>query len=286
MLMPFATLGSLINFCDCLMSGGTGVNDHSEVGSSYIHFNFTAHQDKATPSIAGNVSEGVMLNRSPIFLGGQGGLVGPTRMAFGTVVAAGTICRRDVLQPGKLVFGQNGGRLKETSYNFETYGDITRIVKNNLLYIGDLHALYAWYMYARPLMMADDIFTKFCIEGAKCQIAAMVEERIKRLSQLGVKLRKSLEISGGSNGKPGIIRRHEQFVSRWDFVAEKLKLSDGISVNNRYYDVFIKSLQKIKGNNYLEIIRDMTPEVKAQGTLWLQQTADSVGGLWGDITDG
>ena len=47
-LFPFVTLGSLINFCDCLMAGGTGPKDHSEVGSSYIHFNFTPNQDKAT----------------------------------------------------------------------------------------------------------------------------------------------------------------------------------------------------------------------------------------------
>ncbi|HZL05359.1 MAG TPA: UDP-N-acetylglucosamine pyrophosphorylase, partial [Coriobacteriia bacterium] len=31
-LLPFVTLGSLINFCDCLMAGGTSRKDHSEVG--------------------------------------------------------------------------------------------------------------------------------------------------------------------------------------------------------------------------------------------------------------
>jgi len=47
-LLPFVTMGSLINFCDCLMSGGTSRKNHSEVGSSYIHFNYTPNQDKAT----------------------------------------------------------------------------------------------------------------------------------------------------------------------------------------------------------------------------------------------
>ena len=70
-LFPFVTLGSLINFCDCLMSGGTDRNHHSEVGSSYIHFNFTPNQDKATPSLIGDVPHGVMLNQKPIFLGGR-----------------------------------------------------------------------------------------------------------------------------------------------------------------------------------------------------------------------
>ncbi len=33
-LFPFVTLGSLVNFCDCLMSGGTSRKNHSAVGSS------------------------------------------------------------------------------------------------------------------------------------------------------------------------------------------------------------------------------------------------------------
>ncbi|MBF0204093.1 MAG: hypothetical protein HQK67_07195 [Desulfamplus sp.] len=36
-LFPFVTLGSLINFCDCLMAGGRSRKDHSEVGSSFMH---------------------------------------------------------------------------------------------------------------------------------------------------------------------------------------------------------------------------------------------------------
>ena len=78
-LFPFVTLGSLINFCDCLMAGGTSRKDHSEVGSSYIHFNFTPDGDKTTASLFGDVPRGVMLDQPPIFLGGQGGAVGPVR---------------------------------------------------------------------------------------------------------------------------------------------------------------------------------------------------------------
>ena len=44
---------------------------------------------------AGLGNPGVMLNQSPIFLGGQGGLVGPCRLAFGTITAAGTINRKE-----------------------------------------------------------------------------------------------------------------------------------------------------------------------------------------------
>ncbi|MBW1849448.1 MAG: UDP-N-acetylglucosamine pyrophosphorylase, partial [Deltaproteobacteria bacterium] len=82
-LFPYVTLGSLINFCDCLMSGGTNRKNHSEVGSAYIHFNYAPDQHKATASLIGDVSRGVMLRQKPIFLGGQGGLVGPCRLEYG-----------------------------------------------------------------------------------------------------------------------------------------------------------------------------------------------------------
>ncbi|MBV1862407.1 MAG: UDP-N-acetylglucosamine pyrophosphorylase, partial [Nannocystaceae bacterium] len=84
-LLSFVTLGSLINFCDCLMAGGTSRRDHSEVGSGFIHFNFTpwgARGDKATPSLIGDVPRGVFLRESKIFLGGSAGLVGPGPVSY------------------------------------------------------------------------------------------------------------------------------------------------------------------------------------------------------------
>ena len=101
-LFPFVQLGSLVNFCDCLMAGGTNRRNHSEVGSSFIHFNYTPRQDKATPSLIGDVPRGVMLREPPIFLGGQGGIVGPVQIDYGTVIPAGIICRQDFKTAGSL----------------------------------------------------------------------------------------------------------------------------------------------------------------------------------------
>ncbi len=76
-LLPFVTLGSLINFCDCLMAGGTSRKDHSEVGSSYIHFNYTPDGDKTTASLFGDVPRGVMLDQPPDLPGRPGRGRGP-----------------------------------------------------------------------------------------------------------------------------------------------------------------------------------------------------------------
>ncbi|NQT10729.1 MAG: protein GlmU, partial [Desulfobacteraceae bacterium] len=154
-LFPFVTLGSQIDFCDCLMAGGTSRKNHSEVGSSYIHFNYTPEQDKATPSLIGDVPGGVMLNQNPIFLGGQGGLVGPCRLAFGTVVAAGTIYRKDELRPQRLIFDKpgKGGNIAFTA---DAYRGIKRIVTNNIIYMANLTALMQWYIHVRTQFISDD----------------------------------------------------------------------------------------------------------------------------------
>ena len=109
LLFPFVTLGSLINACDCLMAGGTSRKNHSEIGSSFIHFNYTPNQDKATPSMMGDVHHGVMLNCRPIVLGGQGGLVGPVRIGYGCMTAAGSIIRKDELKNDRMLIGGVSG---------------------------------------------------------------------------------------------------------------------------------------------------------------------------------
>ena len=142
-LMPFVTLGSLINFCDVLLAGGTSRTNHSEVGSSYIHFNFTPDGDKTTASLFGDVPRGVLLDRHPIFLGGQGGAVGPVATGFGTVVGAGSILRDDVPEDDQLVLpAPPATRQRPVAPN--SYSKLNRIIAHNVSYLGNLSALEAW----------------------------------------------------------------------------------------------------------------------------------------------
>ena len=65
-LLSYVTLGSLINCCDCLISGGRSRSNHTEIGSGFIHFNFTPwgeNGDKATPSLVGGVPRGAFPQR-------------------------------------------------------------------------------------------------------------------------------------------------------------------------------------------------------------------------------
>src|SRR5262245_56439379 len=146
-LLPFVTLGSLINFCDCLMSGGTGDADHSEVGSGFVHFNFTPFSDKATPSIFGDVVLGAFLREPRIFLGGNAGAVGPVRVGFGSVLAAGSVYRHDY-GDRMLVLGE-GTRSEARRFDVEIVRGARARVRKNLDYLAELSALLAFHREVR-----------------------------------------------------------------------------------------------------------------------------------------
>ena len=278
-LFPFVTLGSLINFCDCLMAGGTSRKNHSEVGSSYIHFNYTPNQDKATPSLLGDVPRGVMLDQPPIFLGGQGGLVGPCQIAFGTVIAAGSIYRKDVMSPGKLVMP---GPLKavNTPHTLGHYRSIKRIVGHNVHYIASLMALSQWYANVRALFVS-----KACpdtlLQGSIAVLNLNIRERIKRLGLFSSKLPESVELYRnllqGGKSHPAMEQQLE-FNQKWPEI-EKLLIDFDYTDNSALSDPFLNRITdgiREKGNDYIEVIRHTDKSTRAMGTLWLDKIISDI----------
>jgi bifunctional UDP-N-acetylglucosamine pyrophosphorylase / glucosamine-1-phosphate N-acetyltransferase len=278
-LFPFVTLGSLINFCDCLMAGGDSRRNHSEVGSSYIHFNFTPNQDKATPSLIGDVPQGVMLNQPPIFLGGQGGLVGPCRLAYGTTVAAGTIVRKDELRPGRLLYG---GVHKEGNVLYQPggYRNEKRVVINNIIYVGNLIALAQWYRHVRGLFVSED-FTEPLLNGLKEKLDRAVSERIHRFEALCAKIRKYQETQ--KRNAPGRTssawKRNQELVTRWSQMKESFDQHRNEAGDTGVRDSFLEKVQKgirENGLNYIAVIQGLTHSDGIVGSQWLQGIVDRV----------
>ncbi len=198
-LLSFVTLGSLINFCDVLMAGGTSRQDHSEVGSGYIHFNFTPwgrRGDKATASLVGDVVDGVFLRSKRIFLGGSGGLIGPTSAGYGSIAAAGQVVRRDV-PPERLVLQAT----KPLDVPAAEPGDqrVERVWRRNVRFIGQLAALREWYRQVRlaraalgaaaepaciPLREGLDVIDS-CLRERVARLEAFLTERGRTLPPLG-----------------------------------------------------------------------------------------------------
>ena len=278
-LFPFVTMGSLINFCDCLMGGGTGPKDHSEVGSSYIHFNFTPNQDKATASLIGDVPSGVMLNQPPIFLGGQGGLVGPSRLTFGTIIAAGTIYRKDELRGGQLLFdaGPKSGKMPFTPGR---YHSLKRTVINNVVYIGNLLALQQWYQWARGEFVGD-AFSQALWIGLKQTLEIAVSERIYRLKCLSAKMARSMELHtqrSGENASPVLLTQHRELFSNWSNIKasfQQLKQFQG-DVEKR--DQFLNRLAPLVRKNhcdYIQTIQALDNRSRLLAIQWLESIVNA-----------
>ena len=270
-LFPFVTLGSLINFCDCLMAGGTSRKDHSEVGSSYIHFNFTPDGDKTTASLIGDVPRGVMLNQPAIFLGGQGGIVGPIRMGYGNVVSANSVLRSDVTADNKLIVGKTY-TAKTIDFKRGSYAGIRRIVKNNIIYIANLMALREWYVHVRRPFFDSQEFGGLVYAGLLDKLALAKKERLKRLKALAEKAaafpQNEAHAIAGAAGKKEF---YERFGEMEDLFASPL--ADGAVERSR--DDFLSMFDRApKMERYIDVIQALDGDVSAMGVVWLQGIVD------------
>ncbi len=271
-LFPFATLGSLINFCDCLLSGGTSRKDHSEVGSSYIHFNFSPTGDKITPSLFGDVPRGVMLNQPPIFLGGQGGAVGPLRLGFGNVVSAGTILRKDVLNERRLIMGKahRGGELPLA---LNRYAGLSRMLEKNLLYLASLVALEQWYRHVRRDFFHGEELGKWVYDGALDNLKLAREERIRRLRAVAEKMPQSVRRDNGhETGHP-----HLEFCRNIDEVCDVFEDDPALPSAHGHRDPFLEALaaqKRDQDSDYISVIQSFPEAVSKEGTKWLQAIVD------------
>jgi UDP-N-acetylglucosamine/UDP-N-acetylgalactosamine diphosphorylase len=273
-LFPFVTLGSLVNFCDCLMAGGTSRKDHSEVGSSYIHFNYTPDGDKTTPSLIGDVPRGVMLNQPAIFLGGQGGIVGPVRLGYGNVVAAGSILRNDIPEDNKLIVGKTHSP-KTVQFAPRTYANLQRIVGNNIIYLANLVALEEWYLHVRRSFLETQEFGDLIYAGVLDKLALAKKERMKRLQVLSEKAKGSPDGSPEKGrGSAGRREFHEKFIEIEALFAGKIA-SDTVGKGR---DDFLSSFDKASGGgkkDYITAIKNLPVHVSEKGVAWLKGIIDA-----------
>ena len=279
-LFPFVTLGSLINFCDCLMAGGTSRKDHSEVGSSYIHFNFTPEGDKTTASLIGDVPRGVMLNKPPIFLGGQGGMVGPLRMSYGNVVAAGSVLREDVDMEKRLIVSKSHSG-KVVDLIPRAYPSLSRVVENNIIYIANLIALEQWYLQVRRMFFEHQEFGHLIFAAILENLQIAKEERIKRLKDMAAKMPVSPD-KGKDRAKT--IRVKQEFYEKGKLLEELLVSDASKTAGEEKRDQFLNALVKHReehGGNYIEVIQSLPPDVSTGGTQWLDAIVNLICGQAG-----
>ncbi len=269
-LFPFVTLGSIVNFCDILMAGGTNRTNHSEVGSSYIHFNYTPNQDKATASLIGDVAKGVMLNQPPIFLGGQGGLVGPSQIGYSTTIAAGVIYRGDCPQGHKLLMGKEPQK-GDMDFYPGLYWSVKRRVINSIEYLANVIALKQWYLIVRSKFFQGSAMEKLLYEGALEKLEIIFNERIKRFKQLASKMEKSIELYKSIKDNEvsnDLINQERELFENIQEIEKGFNECLSYSGDEEMKDEFLDNIDTTN-KDFISEIQNLSEEIKKVGTSWL-----------------
>ena len=269
-LFPFVTLGSIINFCDILMAGGTNRTNHSEVGSSYIHFNYSPNQDKATASLIGDVAHGVMLNQPPIFLGGQGGLVGPSQIGYNTVIAAGVIYRGDCPQGHRLLLGKEPQK-DDMDFFPGLYWSVKKRVINCIEYIANIIALIQWYKMVRSRFYQGSDMEKLLYKGAVEKLEIIYNERVKRFKALANKMEKSIELYKsimGNNASEELINQKSELFENIQKIESSFIDCLSYSGSEEKRDEFLNNIE-FTSTDYLNVIRNLNKNNIEIGTSWL-----------------
>ena len=174
--------GSLISFCDLLLTGGTSRKDHTEIGSGAAHYNFDPQGDK-WGSLLGDI-RGVLMRSDPVFIGGTCGLVGPIEVGLGAVTAAGSTIRTDV--PANTLVSTARLDVSSSGFDRRTYGSLKRSFRVTAKLVATLRALEAWYDLVRlPHAPSEE---RGLYESARSQVGIQAQEHIERLGKIVAKL--------------------------------------------------------------------------------------------------
>ena len=190
-------------------------------------------------------------------------MVGPCKIAYGTVIPAGQIWRGDVDEPGQLVARAGFKRNIEMKYDVHKFSSVTHIVHNNLTYIGNILALDAWYRVVRASYMSADPFQNACFVGARTRLTEILKERFMRLDELMEKVQQSFESDAAPQDD------NQKVVKQWATAKEALKQM----IESREAAVVpseVKAIVKgLPAKEYLKEIQALSPVDAYILTMWL-----------------
>jgi len=282
-LFPFVTLGSLINFCDCLMAGGSSRTDHSEVGSGYIHFNFTPRGDKATASLFGDVPRGVLLDQPRIFLGGMAGSVGPLKVGYGSFLGPGAIYRRDVRE-GRFILSEKPIQI-QMEFDPAILTGLRVKMRKTATYVGNLAALWHWYRHIRVLFNGGG--REMLYDEAQASVAGSIQERIKQFGKLIAFIPQSVESLKRAGAADKTIADQQYAASRWIAIRDELSAyGERLGRVSDREKVVHWVASHARPGQYVEVIQTMPTEVREAATAWLLDIVTSLQDRVKDAFDG
>ena len=276
-LFPWTTLGSNINFCDALISGGTGpeLGYFSEVGSGSIHFNYSIRGDKATASLFGDACQGLFLDQARLFIGGNNTLLGPIKADFGVMTAAGARIN-GTLSPG-LNFGHSTPRDK-IDYDSRRFSGALGIVTKQIDFLAELTALYHWYKQIRIGCISKTPEKKFLYEAGLMMIELNFQERLFQLNRYVEVLEGSLSLFGNSKKvSKKETAKQRQLLEKWPKLQIQLATPKAFELlaPESLTNCIVQQIAEAK-LEYTVIIKGLSTEGKQEGKEWLNTIANGV----------
>jgi UDP-N-acetylglucosamine/UDP-N-acetylgalactosamine diphosphorylase len=194
-------------------------------------------------------------------------MVGPLRIGYGNVVAAGAILRDGVCEGNKLIIG------KSCEGGFSIYPQplfSPCCVKNNIVYLS-FGSWSKWHVHVRQSFFREQEFGELLYAGAVEKVSRAKQERLTRLKAMAEKMPDSLVRS--AKGKAGI--RKKEFRDR---ISELIHLFSTPlpSGHGEKQDRFLESFLKHKADHsgaYIDVIRGMQAPLADSGTNWLRESS-------------
>ncbi len=223
------TLGSLINFCNVLMLGGSNPNMEvgAEVGSGTINFNFlpigpTVGALIKPSTVVGSLESPFLVCRGApsryVFIGGHCSIIAPTVIGLGTIVAAKSRVNPGIYEDDKLIGGGNIAeplildiaKIRILKDIRPKYGILLRQMATSVAFAKWCNLRVAW---AKRNNL--DEFETRLIEG----FGGKVDKFIEALEAYGDNIAKYI-LASDDNSRPESLRGNKDVVLRW---KEKMK---------------------------------------------------------------
>jgi len=156
------------------------------------------------------------------------------------------------------------------------YPGLSRVVKNNILYITNLIALEQWYLHVRKLFFDNQEFGRLIFEGVLEKLRMAKEERMKRLKEMASKMPVT---PGKGQGPTKISGAKREFFEKVKGVEELLAKDAAGFADQEKMDHFLTAFGKHpegQRGDYIEVIQNLPRDVSRAGTQWLDSIVDRI----------
>jgi hypothetical protein len=154
-----------------------------------------------------------------------------------------------------------------TAFRPRALGAIRAKVGKNVLYLGELTALWAWYRHVRPRLAGTDSMAQAVIAAGLTMVEANIDERLKQMDRFRDLVRECLPETAGAAGEAPLTGEWRQFVTGWDAVRPVIKGFRDIEGRVEQREAFCARLQP--GPSYTGTLQAMSADDRRLGTAWL-----------------